>query len=715
MLEPNLYEYTKTIPSTGRDLALGTPTNLITAQIIDSGDSVHHQVLDITYNHAAYNGGVHFAAPTPGSFDLSSYASGSLQFDLKVIDRGDAQTTVNYKVVCGWPCESTEIRVTPTQLNQWQTISIPISDLVMRGLDLTKASTAIELLPTWDAQAGVHFQVDNIRWIKDTHPITSTKCFGQHSFTNVSLRLESLDSMTTDFSQWLTAYEQLSITPDWIAPTQSWGMVIGNETNIPSCIENAILSADVFIPKTYVDDGSMLVGLYATDASGNKIFFGTTSVAGLKADDWNHLSKNLTGVSNLGAMRFLGVAVYANGKPSNISGKILVDNIVLSHAVGASSVSSSSSSSSTGSVSTASCNLNNGAIYMDGLCQNVGNIGIYKQSTNSITQVTGNSATVGNVSLYLKSEDLDRPHIMHIMYGVDAQANGQVTLEQAVNTTVNLSAYTSGKLEFELKVYDYGNASGFADRDDKLHFTADCGWPCGTVDMTVRPTLTKQWQTMSISAADMMLSGLDLSKIHTLFQVFPAWNKQLGANYKIANVRWVANGGATPPDICYGKYFRGESTVIESQVLDNGGGTAIKMGSNFQNLALAGFNWGTSSRIFGLGIPADTTLASCAYSGNFHYQMYLPASYVLDGKMKVGIMYTDTSGKHAYMPATSAAGLRGNEWNSISIPLSAAPFTRMDAGFNGANLAYYGVYLDANGKDPAIKGDILIDNFIITH
>lgn len=751
------YEYTQSY--TGGDRSFGDTGQLINMRIIESGDNLHHQVLDIAYNHAAFNGGVYFQLP---GTDLQDYSAGSLEFDLKVLSRGDAQSTINYKVACAWPCGSTEIHITPTQLGQWQTISIPIADLIMRGLDLSRATNVLELLPTWDSQAGVHYQLDNIRWIKDSHAVTQSKCYSQHFDRSSTVNLDDLVTNTLVPQSLLniTSGAEITVVPKWSRDLTNWGFSIEHTYDTSACGLKATLSADIYVAQRYVDDGSLQLGLYVKDNFGKKTLLGNTvSVVGMKGDDWNHLSQDLSGLANLNQISYMGVVVYANGKPEAVTGKLAFDNIVLSRhlestTTSASSLprsssltnssysasysskslpgsassasnsvqaSSSSSSSSTASapISTANCNILNGEVFVDGLCQGVGQIGIYQQSLNKVTPIHDKYTEQGNIALTLFTEAHETPQRIKVAYGfgLNGSSNTQIALEMPEQQFIDLTGHANGKLEFDIKVNNYGSASNTATPDDKLIFSADCGWPCGTSDITVRPTARRQWQTISIDAAELTLSGLDLSKVHTLFQLMPAWGSQFGASFEVANIRWKANGGRAAPNICYGKYFfSNTNNEIQSQVLDPSGGTAIQLfGTSFVYFRLYDINWASPSRIFGLGFSADSNFNSCAYSGTLHYQIYLPATYINDGKLKVGVVYTDIAGKHAYLPATSVAGLRANEWNSLSIPLSNTPFVRQDAGFDANHLAYFGPYLDANGKDPAVNGYIYLDNFIFTH
>ena len=97
---------------------------------------------------------------------MSDYINGKLIFDVKVLSKGTANVPLYVKVECIWPCQSNVHKVDVPSLNTWTTIEIPVSDLVLEGLNLERVTTGFQIFPEWGLQSGSHFQVDNIRWVK---------------------------------------------------------------------------------------------------------------------------------------------------------------------------------------------------------------------------------------------------------------------------------------------------------------------------------------------------------------------------------------------------------------------------------------------------------------------------------------------------------------------------------------------------------------------
>ena len=97
---------------------------------------------------------------------MNAFASnGLLQFDINVLNYAPA-TSINIKADCTHPCSCGDINIGRPGMNGWQTVQVPVSDLVAGGLDLSKVNTPFALLPRWTEQAGVHLQLDNILWLR---------------------------------------------------------------------------------------------------------------------------------------------------------------------------------------------------------------------------------------------------------------------------------------------------------------------------------------------------------------------------------------------------------------------------------------------------------------------------------------------------------------------------------------------------------------------
>lgn len=95
---------------------------------------------------------------------MSAYADGHLTFDLQVMDYGTTTGDLQVNIHCEHPCQSGDISVGRPAVGEWETISIPVADLVTGGLDLTRVFTGFQIYPTIGDQEGVILRVDNIFW-----------------------------------------------------------------------------------------------------------------------------------------------------------------------------------------------------------------------------------------------------------------------------------------------------------------------------------------------------------------------------------------------------------------------------------------------------------------------------------------------------------------------------------------------------------------------
>jgi beta-glucanase (GH16 family) len=137
----------------------------VTTQVVDATEIERGKVIDVTFG-ATDNNGLAFIQST-GTKDVTAFAStGNLTFDIKVLSYGANTSGIVIKADCVNPCSSGEIPIGVVGNGSWQTITIPISQMVTGGLNLSKVNTPFIVMPTWGAQKDVHLQLDNIRWVK---------------------------------------------------------------------------------------------------------------------------------------------------------------------------------------------------------------------------------------------------------------------------------------------------------------------------------------------------------------------------------------------------------------------------------------------------------------------------------------------------------------------------------------------------------------------
>ncbi|WP_162926270.1 hypothetical protein [Teredinibacter purpureus] len=144
--------------------------DLVKWQIIDAKEHARQQILDVHFTRVPANGRLRFHAKGGGQpHDMTAFAGGTLQFDVRVHNWGLSERILVAQVVCGFPCGSGPHRIEVPRLNEWTSIVLLIDELVAGGLDLARVDIGLAISPTWNRMQGIHFQLDNIRWVK---PIT---------------------------------------------------------------------------------------------------------------------------------------------------------------------------------------------------------------------------------------------------------------------------------------------------------------------------------------------------------------------------------------------------------------------------------------------------------------------------------------------------------------------------------------------------------------
>lgn len=108
--------------------------------------------------------GLMFIQTEPGIVrDVTALADGFLVFDVFLPAYDPATTGLIVKADCVHPCSSGNYPIGLVGTTDWETVVVPIADLVAGGLDLSSVNTPFVILPEGE-QGGVVIQVDNIRW-----------------------------------------------------------------------------------------------------------------------------------------------------------------------------------------------------------------------------------------------------------------------------------------------------------------------------------------------------------------------------------------------------------------------------------------------------------------------------------------------------------------------------------------------------------------------
>ena len=127
-------------------------------------DEDRGSVIEVTYAADAGTAAIFTEAAPP--IDMSEYAAGAINFDVKVIDAGENTTGWIMKADCVYPCTSGDQAIGTAGLSGWETVQVPVSQLVDGGLDLTKVSTGLVIWPDPAANELFKYRIDNVYWSK---------------------------------------------------------------------------------------------------------------------------------------------------------------------------------------------------------------------------------------------------------------------------------------------------------------------------------------------------------------------------------------------------------------------------------------------------------------------------------------------------------------------------------------------------------------------
>lgn len=116
--------------------------------------------------------------------------------------------------------------------------------------------------------------------------------------------------------------------------------------NLPTSINmvGSEVSFDVYMPKSYVEDGNLGIQMYVKDGSWAYGAIDFESASSMTANGWTHITYNLNSVDDFlgykadgfdpSTVQAIGFEIVANGKTSDIQGDIKIDNLRVLTGVG---------------------------------------------------------------------------------------------------------------------------------------------------------------------------------------------------------------------------------------------------------------------------------------------------------------------------------------------------------------------------------------------
>jgi len=129
-----------------------------------SSDTARGQILEVNFAGGDTQG-VWFIQSSAG-INLGAYTDGYVSFDIRVPDYGENSEGMTMKIDCVFPCTSGDQAIGKVGDGDWETVRIPVSQLVAGGLNLANVNTGIVVFPTTSSQSvPLTFEIANVRWL----------------------------------------------------------------------------------------------------------------------------------------------------------------------------------------------------------------------------------------------------------------------------------------------------------------------------------------------------------------------------------------------------------------------------------------------------------------------------------------------------------------------------------------------------------------------
>ena len=127
-------------------------------------DDAQGSVVEVTLGESAVYAGIWLLNADENNQDMSSYSAGHLTFDIKVMEASANSAGFVMTTQCGWPCASAPRELGVIGTTEWESVSIPVSELQAAGLDLSKVNIGFNLYPVINQQSDVVFRLNNVKW-----------------------------------------------------------------------------------------------------------------------------------------------------------------------------------------------------------------------------------------------------------------------------------------------------------------------------------------------------------------------------------------------------------------------------------------------------------------------------------------------------------------------------------------------------------------------
>ncbi|RYY02123.1 MAG: hypothetical protein EOO53_13865 [Gammaproteobacteria bacterium] len=281
---PTYSEYTET-----------DSTQQVQWSVLDS-NSEHNKVLDVTFSDSARKGQVSFGHPGENASvqDLSQFQTGSIQFDIRILNFGSAFDNEKGGVVfalrtdCLWPCAAHEMVVTVQQLDTWVHIELPMSSMIASGLDISKVNYSLIFVPQ-GPQANLHFQIDNVQLYKGAPVTAGPLVVFKEDFNGDSISKWSFTNVQGNPTANVFASFGAAVSLLWSGSNDTLRFEKSLESAIDITSKNASFQINCW-KGTYLGFAYQMI---ATDINGVTATTLSNNAASLTSGEWYNISANI--------------------------------------------------------------------------------------------------------------------------------------------------------------------------------------------------------------------------------------------------------------------------------------------------------------------------------------------------------------------------------------------------------------------------------------
>ena len=385
------------------------------------------------------------------------------------------------------------------------------------------------------------------------------------------------------------------------------------------------------------------------------------------------------------------------------------------NSVGNSSVGSSSAISS---VATGVCG-SAGIIFAECINSSWGLFKTWEQSTETgLGDEYLTPTNAGNVQWQLvTAAAAGHNQVVKVNYGQKTNVSTQFQVISA--TPLNLSTYGTGTLSFDINVLEFGSAYNSLAGNMVFDVRVECSWPCSSHTAKVPVSTRNNWQHVEILVADMVRTGLDLTKVDSSFIIRPlntpqngVSSPQNGVSFQLDNIEWKKGTAPLPAasTAVFEEHFNTRASADAWSYVYYDGASGQISGAKFLSEGLFLIpSWGSSYDLWSL----ETSLAKAITIKNKQasLQIFIDRMQMdsYGSSIEFQLIAKDGNGRVAETPYISSNALLTNEWSEVSWSIG----NSFLGGFNAADVRKLGIRFFANGKPASVSTFIQLDTIRI--